>query len=201
MYQCLYGHQIQTVTVVDHVLKGLDTPVSLTIKICEPWDVFTDFLSRLRTRIVNGGPIALVFFPDTARKAIDAFAYEYGLKCCLVGGAACQLYGATRTPSDVDLVVLTTAYDQERLKALLVERDTTFYLSPAKTFGATYKVLWARLGYSFLPCDSCKVDVLIPGIMNIPDVPNQRIVTIDRFPVMPIIPLLSSRLGQVIAPP
>ncbi|KAI0684750.1 hypothetical protein BC835DRAFT_1292300 [Cytidiella melzeri] len=130
---------------------------------------------------------------DTARKAIDAFAY-YGLKSCLVGGAACMLYGTTRTPGDVDLVVLTSTYDAEQLKELLVRRNSTFYLRPAKTFGATYKVLWGRLGYSYTPYDSCKVDILVPGIMNIPDVPSQHIITIEGYPVMPMIPLLLLKL-------
>ncbi|KAI0803200.1 hypothetical protein BC629DRAFT_1438256 [Irpex lacteus] len=129
----------------------------------------------------------------TAQKAIDAFAY-YGLACCLVGGAACQLYGTSRTPGDVDIVILTTSYDTERLKAMLVARDPTFYLRPAKTFGATYKVLWARIGYSYAQSDACKVDILTPGIMNIPDVPREHIVTIDGFPVMPMIPLLLLKL-------
>lgn len=131
----------------------------------------------------------------TAQKAIDAFAY-YGLACCLVGGAACQLYGTSRTPGvrssvfiqsyllilnpqDVDIVILTTSYDTERLKAMLVARDPTFYLRLAKTFGATYKVLWARIVYSYAQSDACKVDILTPGIMNIPDVPREHIVTIE----------------------
>lgn len=35
---------------------------------------------------------------DIARKAIDIFA-KHGLKCCLTGGVASQLYGVSRTPS------------------------------------------------------------------------------------------------------
>lgn len=97
-------------------------------------------------------------------------------------------------PQDVDIVILTTSYDTERLKAMLVARDPTFYLRSAKTFGATYKVLWARIGYSYAQSDACKVDILTPGVMNIPDVPREHIVTIDRFPVMPMIPLLLLKL-------
>ncbi|KAI0347956.1 hypothetical protein BDW22DRAFT_36981 [Trametopsis cervina] len=129
-----------------------------------------------------------------SRKAIDAFAH-YGLKCVLVGGVACALYGNSRTPTDVDLVILTSVYDPERLKELLVQRDSTFYLRPARTFGATYKVLWARLvPYAYQPYNSCKVDILVPGIMNIPDVPTKHILSIDDYPVMPMIPLLLLKL-------
>lgn len=35
---------------------------------------------------------------DVAREAVSVFA-KCGLEACLVGGAACALYGATRTPS------------------------------------------------------------------------------------------------------
>jgi hypothetical protein len=44
-------------------------------------------------------------------------------------------------PQDVDLVVLTTMYGQEALKQLLAGRTgSKFFLVPARTPGATYKV-------------------------------------------------------------
>ena len=41
---------------------------------------------------------------------------------------------------------------------------------------------------------SCKVDVLVPGILNIPFVPTQHIVSLEDLPVMPLIALLLLKL-------
>ncbi|KIP07745.1 hypothetical protein PHLGIDRAFT_407778 [Phlebiopsis gigantea 11061_1 CR5-6] len=136
---------------------------------------------------------------NVAREAISVFS-SHGLSCYLVGGVACALFGNSRNPNDVDLVVLTSLYGQESLKRLLVDRPgSKFYLVPACTPGATYKVLWYRLRGSLLysrsrALDSCKVDILIPGIMNIPSVPRDKILHIDSLPVMPIIPLILLKL-------
>nr|VWP02637.1 Candidapepsin-7 (EC (ACP 7) (Aspartate protease 7) (Secreted aspartic protease 7) [Ganoderma boninense] len=128
---------------------------------------------------------------DIARKAIRIFA-KYGLECCLVGSAASYLYGVPRTPNDVDLVVLTTAYTQERLKEILVREDSSFYLVRSKNWRATYRVLWHRLSSATYPRPSvdCKVDILIPGILNIPNVPREHVRTLSGLPVMPMIPQL-----------
>jgi hypothetical protein len=83
---------------------------------------------------------------------------------------------------DVDLLVMTNSISQEQLKRTLVLSDLNFYLIEPKTPGATYKVLWFRLaGYR----RSCKVDILIPGVMNIPPVPSDRITIINDLPSMP----------------
>ncbi|KAH9835011.1 uncharacterized protein C8Q71DRAFT_797718 [Rhodofomes roseus] len=131
---------------------------------------------------------------DIAKKAERIFA-RYGLPCCLTGGVACQLYGTTRLPNDVDLVVLTTTYQQEELKRMLVKADPQFYLVSSKDPYATYKVLWYRFGtiYSGF-ARRCKVDLLAPGIMNIPDVPKRYIETIGGLPAMPLMLLLFMKL-------
>ncbi|PIL28661.1 hypothetical protein GSI_08705 [Ganoderma sinense ZZ0214-1] len=128
---------------------------------------------------------------DITRKAIKIFA-KYGLKCCLVGSVASYLYGVPRTPNDVDLVVLTVAYTQEQLKEILVKEDPSFYLVRSKNWRATYRVLWHRLSSATypLPFTDCKVDILIPGILNIPNVPPERVRTLAGLPVMPMIPQL-----------
>lgn len=41
---------------------------------------------------------------------------------------------------------------------------------------------------------ACKVDILLPGIMNIPTVPRDKILHIDRLPLMPLIPLIMLKL-------
>ncbi|KAI1786246.1 hypothetical protein LXA43DRAFT_1034788 [Ganoderma leucocontextum] len=128
---------------------------------------------------------------DIARKAVKIFA-KYGLKCCLIGSTASYLYGVPRTPNDVDLVVLSTAYSQENLKEILVREDPHFYLVRSKNWRATYRVLWYRLSNTTSPRPSvdCKVDILIPGVLNIPNVPLEHVRTLSGLPVMPMIPQL-----------
>ena len=48
----------------------------------------------------------------------------------------------------------------------MVAANPSFYLVPAKTPGATYKVLWYRTFSR-----RCKVDLLLPGAMDIQSVP------------------------------
>jgi hypothetical protein len=94
------------------------------------------------------------------------------------------------------MVVATTMYTTEELKQLITRGDpSTFYLRPAKTPGATYKVLWAKLRPNLVYSRrSCKVDILIPGTLNIPFVPPSLVPMIDELPVMPIISLLLLKL-------
>ncbi|OCH85891.1 hypothetical protein OBBRIDRAFT_797697 [Obba rivulosa] len=123
-----------------------------------------------------------------ADRAICIFA-SLNLECCLVGGLACSLFGISRTPGDVDLVIVTALHSQESLKRMLCDRDSNFFLVPSKKAFATYKVLW--YGY---PYRRCKVDILLPGIMNIPSVPKDRVEQRSGFPVMPLLPLLMLKL-------
>nr|GAT54553.1 predicted protein [Mycena chlorophos] len=123
-----------------------------------------------------------------AQAAVAAFA-RAGIETCLVGGMACAIYGNLRTPSDVDIVCLTDQHTQAALKVILTIQDTNFYTVPSKDPRATYRVLWYRLGLR----RSCKVDVLLPGVMNIPSVPTKRIVREKQrgdLPLMPFLPLL-----------
>lgn len=89
-------------------------------------------------------------------------------------------------------MVMTRSTDQEELKRMLVRKDSDFYLMPSRKIGATYKIVYCRLGGSFH--QSCKVDVLTPGIMNIPDIIQERIFHTRFIPVMPFIPLLLLKL-------
>ncbi|KAH9919564.1 uncharacterized protein B0H18DRAFT_879935 [Fomitopsis serialis] len=131
---------------------------------------------------------------DIAKKAERIFA-RYGVACCLTGGVACGLYGTTRPANDVDLVVLTTAHQQEELKRILVAADPQFYLVASKDPYATYRVLWYRLGSAYSRYAArCKVDLLVPGIMNIPDVPKKYIETLGGLPAMPFMLLLWMKL-------
>ena len=61
--------------------------------------------------------------------------------------------------------------------------------------GSSYSYSRAYRSYSYPGVSrSCKVDVLIPGIMNIPSVPREKIVHIDSLPSMPLIPLILLKL-------
>lgn len=89
----------------------------------------------------------------------------------------------------MDLIVLTSTYSQESLKRFLVASDHSFYLVDPKNKQATYKVLWCTIGLH-----RCKVDILIPGILNIPHILPQHIEHIGRLPVIPLVPLVLLKL-------
>ncbi|KAF7338884.1 Helicase ATP-binding domain-containing protein [Mycena sanguinolenta] len=130
---------------------------------------------------------------ERVAQATVAALSSAGIQSCLVGGMACSIYGNSRVPSDVDIVCLTDTLTQEALKAILVSADSSFYTVASKDPFATYRVLWYRLGYH----RSCKVDVLQPGIMNIPAVPIPRIAyrkSCSDLPLMPFLPLLLLKL-------
>ena len=79
--------------------------------------------------------------------------------------------------------MLTDLYNQETLKRMLVNANSDFYLRTPRTPGATYMVLWYEEGralnslYSRYYATRCKVDILLPGIMNIPTVPPEKVLT------------------------
>ncbi|KAJ7312247.1 hypothetical protein DFH08DRAFT_918055 [Mycena albidolilacea] len=130
---------------------------------------------------------------ERVAQATVAALLSAGIRSCLVGGMACSIYGNSRVPSDVDIVCLTDEHTQTELKAILVAKDSNFYTIASKDPRATYRVLWYRLGYR----RACKVDVLLPGIMNIPAVPAPRIVykrSRSDLPLMPFLPLLMLKL-------
>ncbi|KAK0215415.1 hypothetical protein IW262DRAFT_1277770 [Armillaria fumosa] len=133
---------------------------------------------------------------QTTRETVRTLS-TLGFKCCLVGSVACSCYGMSRSPNDIDMVVLGCRLTQEELKRRVVAANASFYLIASKDPYATYKVLWYRLpGYR----RSCKVDLLFPGIMNIPPVPSESIVhrrhpsDYQTLPLMPFIPLLLLKL-------
>ncbi|KAL0578772.1 hypothetical protein V5O48_003225 [Marasmius crinis-equi] len=155
----------------------------------------------------------------TATKALISALKVLGLHCCLVGSVACSSHGTSRTPNDIDMVVLGSVWTQEELKRQVVTTDANFYTVASKDPYATYRVLFYRLPepeYSYSSSStlrssyssstrsyytsyrsrkSCKVDLLLPGIMNIPPVPKYRIYTDKRFqPLMPFLPLLLLKL-------
>ena len=95
---------------------------------------------------------------------------------------------------DVDIIVMTTTYSTEDLKTF-VSATPGFYLRPSQRPGQTYKILFYKLKPTmWANRRSCKVDILVPGIMNIPHVPPEQIVWVNRLPVLPLIVLLLLKL-------
>ena len=92
---------------------------------------------------------------------------------------------------DVDMVVFADSIDQETVKAMIVAKDEGFFLVKSKRPGATYKILY----YALKPWGAwCKVDILLPGILNIPFVPANRITRIRGIPLMPLFAVLLLKL-------
>jgi hypothetical protein len=83
---------------------------------------------------------------------------------------------------DVDILCLTNDWDQESLKRTLVRRNSNFFLVPSRDPLATYQVLWYRGALN----SRIKVDILLPGVMNIPAISPSRIVHRERLPVAPL---------------
>lgn len=139
----------------------------------------------------------------TANATVSALG-SLGYKCCFFGGFACRLYGSDRVPEDIDVIVVDANANQETIKRQLVAQDSRFYLVEPKTYGATYKVLWFRSSLS----RSCKVDVLLPGILSIPNVDQEHIAQLPlrflvtrtgvteehHYPVMPLSVVLLLKL-------
>ncbi|KAH9919568.1 uncharacterized protein B0H18DRAFT_879944 [Fomitopsis serialis] len=133
---------------------------------------------------------------DIASKAVTIFK-DQGYECCLFGSTACALFGTTRCPNDVDLVVLAPDENTEYLKQLLVDNDDDgrFFLVPSRNRRANYEVLWYQLPSTRRGAErQCKVDILIPGDLNIPDIPKGQVKRKNYLPVMPLLPLLLLKL-------
>ena len=75
---------------------------------------------------------------------------------------------------------------------MLARQSSRFELRPSRKRGATYKLLYYRH-----PDDdyiTIKVDILVPGILNIPSIPTERIHRVNKLPPMPFLPLLLLKL-------
>ncbi|KAG6810415.1 hypothetical protein H0H92_011976 [Tricholoma furcatifolium] len=121
-----------------------------------------------------------------ARKTVDILR-QHGFSCTLFGSMACKVYGNPRIPNDIDVLVLPlphhtldgSAPTQESLKALLVETaPSSFFLKPSRDPEADYKVLYfiPTPNSKRTPQHSTKVDILLPGVMHLPELPPSRVV-------------------------
>ena len=94
---------------------------------------------------------------------------------------------------DLDILCLTSTYSQESLKDELVRLNPRFYTVASRNPKATYRVLW----YHLIETDSClKVDLLVPGTLDIPEVPLSEIdyTNIYELPCAPMSHLLLLKL-------
>ncbi|KAF9035323.1 hypothetical protein BDZ89DRAFT_1130377 [Hymenopellis radicata] len=113
---------------------------------------------------------------DAAFSALRAKGIPHA---CLFGSAACVLHGMKhRVPRDVDLVVFNANMDEEALKRTIHSADTRFRLVSSK--------------------NRRKLDILIPGLLEIPRIPQEHVVLCSHvtfsLPVMPLFPLLLLKL-------
>ncbi|KAF8633076.1 hypothetical protein AX15_001524 [Amanita polypyramis BW_CC] len=126
-----------------------------------------------------------------ARRTVEAIE-EGGYTCCLFGSAACSVWGMSRVPGDIDIVVFG-ASDPEVIKADLAEQNPRFYLEDAQDPRNTYKKLFFALCWTPHLC--CKIDILVSGprsSLKIPRIPTHQVQYVGGFniPVMPFLVLL-----------
>jgi len=125
-----------------------------------------------------------------ARAAISVIE-SHDFNVCLFGSAACAIYGMdNREPNDVDLVVFANS-DPEDIKDLIVSSNDKFYLIPSANPQNTYHVLWYSLPARRGQRRSCKVDILVPGLLSIPNVPPSRLMRMEPFEDIPVMPFLA----------
>jgi hypothetical protein len=97
-------------------------------------------------------------------------------------------FNVLKERKDLDIVIMT-GLEQEELKRRLCQHNSLFFTEAAKTPGATYRVLkyamrWSRAGNAMRPV---KVDVLVAKApsLHIPNIPRDRIQTVNNYPVCP----------------
>ncbi|KAH0578364.1 hypothetical protein H2248_003978 [Termitomyces sp. 'cryptogamus'] len=126
--------------------------------------------------------------------------YKCGWRSAIFGGLACFLYGNSRSPNDVDLLVLLrpgSTITAEELKRNLVVLDPYhFFTTPSKDPQAAYCILWYRLTNA--PAQTaqtaCKIDLLLPGTLNLPNFPPSLIHWDEGLPLVPFSLLLVQKL-------
>jgi hypothetical protein len=103
---------------------------------------------------------------------------------------------------DVDILVLSVAANPEVIKEMMAQNYSSFVLAqPAHNPQASYHALWYALSPlvssdSFLK--TCRIDVFVPGINNLPSIPPELTVP-SRGSSLPVIPLLTALLHRVLA--
>ncbi|KAF7307588.1 hypothetical protein MIND_00553700 [Mycena indigotica] len=131
-----------------------------------------------------------------AKQTVDILS-KNGFRCAIFGGLACKLYGNSRCPNDVDIIVYPTGGrdvpDAEVVKQMIVSRGHgNYYLKKARNPAATYKILWYKNPRGGRR--ESKVDILVPSsadTMSLPPyIPEQRIFSpiLDDGGTLPVAP-------------
>lgn len=91
---------------------------------------------------------------------------------------------------DVDVLILGNRGSQEEIKRMMTEKNPHFYLVDPKTPGADWKVLWYHPGGkgSIRRPEAIKIDVLFPGIMELPSF-NPSWIDYNNDHRLPVAPL------------
>ncbi|KAF8191129.1 hypothetical protein BJ912DRAFT_964130 [Pholiota molesta] len=125
-----------------------------------------------------------------ATSAVMEILEANGISCAVFGSLASKLYGTSRDPQDIDLLVFqdpnkpdTQILSTEELKQLIYRtRPGDFYLKNPRDQEATFKILIYRPSPTALrpartqkqiiriPDPECKVDILVPGTMHLPHI-------------------------------
>ncbi|KAF8665470.1 hypothetical protein AX16_000488 [Volvariella volvacea WC 439] len=123
---------------------------------------------------------------------------ENDLPACLVGSAACAEHGSKRTPNDVDILVMSNASSAVEIKALIMLQDHRFCLSrPHSSSPEPLTVLWFILTPPKQPRRACKVDIFLPGTVQLPPIPAERF-TQSPFNI-PLMPFPAALLHKLLA--
>jgi hypothetical protein len=69
---------------------------------------------------------------------------------------------------DLDILCISSGWSEEGLKSKVIELNPRFYRIAARDPSATYTVLWYRIADNGA---RLKVDLMLPGAMNIPVIP------------------------------
>ncbi|KAF9008342.1 hypothetical protein BDQ17DRAFT_1422414 [Cyathus striatus] len=120
-------------------------------------------------------------------------------KCCLIGSAACLFYGlGKRASHGVDIVVLTCTNNKGKLEGILLDSGKDFSLVPSKTGNADDQQLMYTVPEQRAVKQWCPVNIFVPGMLGIPDIPLERVVQkhpdID-IPLMPFSTLLLTKVN------
>ncbi|KAK0441462.1 uncharacterized protein EV420DRAFT_1485627 [Desarmillaria tabescens] len=130
-----------------------------------------------------------------AAREVTRIFREEGFTFAILGSTACYLYGNKRLPNDVDILMSSHTCDIESLKESLVTKNPSrFYLVNAKSPRATWKVLWYHDHSADGKLEKTKVDLLKPGVLQLPMIFSEDIVDKQGLPVVPMSILLLHKL-------
>ncbi|KAK0462271.1 uncharacterized protein EV420DRAFT_1639477 [Desarmillaria tabescens] len=130
-----------------------------------------------------------------AAKEVTRIFREAEFTFAILGSTACYLYGNERLPNDVDILMSSHTCEVEGLKEFLVTKNPTrFYLVNAKSPRATWKVLWYHDHNADGKLEKTKVDLLKPGVLQLPMMFSEAIVDKQGLPVVPMSILLLHKL-------